>query len=62
VDFRVAKRLQVIGARMLLGVDLYNALNINTIQNYVTTYGSAYLRPTLIMPPRFLKFSAQIDF
>ena len=62
LDFRVAKRLSLHGTRLLVGVDLYNALNINTIQSYDTTYGPTYLNPLRIMPPRFLKFSAQLDF
>ena len=62
LDFRVAKRLRFGATRMLVGVDLYNSLNINTIQRYITTYGPNYLDPSLIMPPRFLKFSAQVDF
>ena len=43
-------------------VDLYNALNVNAILQQNNTFGTAWLRPTQIMPPRFAKVSVQLDF
>ncbi len=32
------------------------------IQTYTTTYGAAWLAPTVILNPRFMDFGVQIDF
>jgi hypothetical protein len=47
-----------------VGLDLYNALNSSVIQTYNQTFvpGSSWLVPTLILPARFAKISAQVDF
>jgi hypothetical protein len=62
LDMRFGKNLTLYGTKLLAAVDLYNLLNTNTIENYNQTYGSAFLNPTRIMPPRFLKFSVQLDW
>ena len=40
----------------------HNALNSSAVQTYNQTLGPAYLTPTLVLPARFAKISAQIDF
>jgi hypothetical protein len=59
------------GGRRLQGmVDLYNALNGNTILVYSNTYGAtagatagaAWQRPQVIMPGRVVKFGLQANF
>jgi len=62
LDLRVAKILKFGRTRTQVGVDLYNALNSSAVQTYNQTFGSAYLTPTLVLPARFAKVSAQIDF
>ena len=62
LDFRVAKILKFGRTRVQVGLDLYNALNSSAVQTYNQTYGPAYLTPTLVLPARFAKVSAQIDF
>jgi hypothetical protein len=62
LDFRVAKILKFGRARTQVGVDLYNTLNSSAIQTYNQTFGTAYLTPTLVLPARFAKISAQVDF
>src|SRR5215470_5409682 len=62
LDFRVAKILRVGRARMQVGLDLYNTLNSSAVQTYNQTFGTAYLTPTLVLPARFAKISAQVDF
>jgi hypothetical protein len=62
LDFRVAKILRLGRTRTQVGLDLYNALNSSAVQTYNQTLGAAYLTPTLVLPARFAKISAQIDF
>ena len=62
LDFRVAKILRFGRARTQVGIDLYNALNSSAVQTYNQTLGPSYLTPTLVLPSRFAKISAQIDF
>jgi hypothetical protein len=41
--------------------DLYNAINLSTIQSQSNTY-SNWLQPTGLLGPRLFKISGQIDF
>jgi hypothetical protein len=66
LDIRVAKLIRWGRMRANLGIDVYNALNSSTGQTYNGTYTlanpSLWGTPTLIMPARFAKLGAQIDF
>ena len=62
VDFRLAKIFKFGRMRTQIGLDLYNALNSSAVQTYNQTFGTAYLTPTLVLPARFAKVSAQVDF
>ena len=62
LDVRIAKVLRFGRTRTNVGVDIFNALNAGTVLNSNNTLGSAWLTPTSIMPARFAKVSAQIDF
>jgi hypothetical protein len=61
VDFRVAKVLEIGRIRTRLNVDLYNALNADTIlgvnQNFAT-----WGLPTSVLAPRVGRISVQMDF
>ena len=50
--------------RTQFSVDLYNALNSSAIQTYNETFivNGAWLTPTLVLPARFAKLTAQVDF
>jgi len=65
-DLRIAKLLRFGRMRANLGIDIFNALNSSTGQTYNGTYSTAnpalWGTPTLIMPARFAKVGAQIDF
>ena len=65
-DLRIAKLLRFGRMRANLGIDIFNALNSSTGQTYNGTYTTAnpslWGTPTLIMPARFAKIGAQIDF
>jgi len=50
------------GARMNIGIDVYNALNANVPFTYVTTYGATWSLPNSALDARFAKISAQFDF
>jgi hypothetical protein len=62
VNLRVAKLLNVAGARALVGVDVFNALNSSAVLSYNNTFGPGWLTPRSIVDARLVKLSAQIDF
>jgi hypothetical protein len=64
LDLRASKALKFRRTRVQVGVDLYNALNSSAIQTYNQTFiaGGNWLTPTLILPARFAKLTAQVDF
>jgi hypothetical protein len=65
VDLRVAKVLRLGGTRSNVGFDLYNLFNANPgtafNQNFSVT-SPTYLRPTVILRPRFVRFNVTVDF
>jgi hypothetical protein len=61
VDLRVSKLLSFAGKRARLNLDLYNALNANTILRYQETFDQ-FFNPAEILTARVFKFSAQFDF
>ena len=64
LDFRVAKVLRLRSLRTLVAVDLYNALNRNSVETYNQAFipNGAWLTPTGILSARFAKITAQVDF
>jgi hypothetical protein len=64
LDLRAGKVLRFGRVRTQLSVDLYNALNSSAIQSYNQTFiaNGRWLTPTLILPARFAKLTAQVDF
>jgi hypothetical protein len=70
VDLRFAKKFNGERARFQATVDLYNALNNNTVLVQSNQYGatlgptagSAWLRPQAILPARIVKFGVQANF
>ena len=65
LDFRVGKLLRFGGARAAINLDLYNALNVDTIRTINNSYASWLAggpRPTANLLARFAKISATIDF
>jgi len=64
IDLRIGKVLKFSHLRTQLSVDLYNAFNSSAIQTYNQTFitNGAWLTPTLVLPARFAKLTAQIDF
>jgi hypothetical protein len=63
VDLRFTKLLQLPRSqRLRIMVDLYNAFNDATITARNTTFGPNWLRPSTVVPGRFVKLGAQLDF
>ena len=63
LDLRVAKNVRL-GQRLRVqgNVDLYNALNSGSVLAVTNAFGSRWLVPTLVLEPRILQFSAQVNF
>jgi hypothetical protein len=63
LDVRVAKSIRV-GQRVRVqgNVDLYNALNSGSILAVTNAFGARWLVPTLVLEPRIVQFSAQVNF
>jgi hypothetical protein len=64
LDLRVGKLFRRGSSRLLLAVDTYNALNSSAVLSYDSTYvpGGPWLQPLSILTPRFVRFSAELEF
>ena len=64
LDMRFAKILRFYGTRSQISLDLFNALNANTVQTYNSNYlpTGAWRTPNGVLAPRVVKVSGQIDF
>jgi hypothetical protein len=61
LDLRFGKLLRFGRTRTTVSLDLYNALNGNTVLAMNNNF-AAWQRPTSILTARFVKLSAQVDF
>jgi hypothetical protein len=64
IDLRVSKVLRLGKTRSLVGLDVFNIMNADTILQYNTSFtpNGPWLTPNAVMLPRFLRISAQVDF
>jgi hypothetical protein len=65
IDMRFAKILRFGRSRTTVGFDVYNLVNSDAVLTYnqaFSTTTTTWLRPNSVLQPRFVKFSAQIDF
>ena len=64
LDLRVAKILRAGRWRALIAGELYNAMNSSAVLAYNTAFvpGGTWLQPLAILTPRFVKFTAEIEF
>ena len=64
VDFRAAKPLRYRRLRMLLAIDLYNALNSSAVLSHNLAFvpGGTWPQPLTIMTPRLIKITSEVDF
>ncbi len=63
-DLRFAKILRFGRTRTNVGFDVYNVTNSAPVLSYNQAFvpNGSWLTPTSVLQPRFVKFSAQIDF
>ena len=61
LDLRFGKTLRFGRTRTLVALDLYNALNVDTILTVNNNFG-AWQRPQTNIQARFAKFTVQFDF
>src|SRR5262249_28021595 len=61
LDLRFTKVLKAGRTQAAVGVDVYNALNVNTVLAQNNNY-AAWQMPTSIVTPRFAKFNVTFDF
>jgi len=62
LDLRFGKILQLAATRRLaLNVDLFNAFNANAVLTENPSF-AVFRQPLLVLNPRLVKFSANIDF
>jgi hypothetical protein len=63
LDLRVEKSFEFPkGQKVAARMNIFNALNTNTVLNVVRQSGDTFLRPTSIMPPRIAEFSLSYTF
>jgi hypothetical protein len=65
LDLAVNKTWHLGWARLRTALDLYNALNSNSIQGVNTAYNltaNTWLKPTQFLDPRLARVTASIDF
>jgi hypothetical protein len=64
LDLRLAKIMRLGRTRTMIGVDIYNLLNADTILNYSSSFtpNGPWLTPTSVMTARFFRISGQFDF
>jgi hypothetical protein len=69
VDVKVAKVVRLMGVRATAGFEVFNVMNWSSILSYNSTWtlttavpGATWGQPTAIQPPRYARFSLQVDF
>jgi hypothetical protein len=66
-DLKFAKNIRFGRKRVNVGLDVYNLFNNDAIRGISETYpgttaGVAWSTPTILLSPRFARFSVQLDF
>ena len=62
IDFRVTKIFNIGQGRLEANFDVYNLGNSDAILTQINTFGATWTRPTAVIQPRFVKFTARYDF
>jgi Carboxypeptidase regulatory-like domain len=62
VDVRLSKIFRISQTRILTSLDVFNVFNSSDTQDWNRRYGSDWLKPTRILPPRVFQLAATLDF
>jgi len=65
LDVALNKTWNLGWSRLRTAIDVYNALNSNSVQNVNTTYNlnaNTWLKPTAFLDPRLARFTFSLDF
>jgi hypothetical protein len=62
VDVRISKILKFGRVRLQGNFDIYNLLNIGSVTALQNAYGPTWLNAASILPGRFFKVGAQLNF
>ena len=64
IDMRIAKIVRFGTTRAQVGVDIFNLMNADTVTNYNFGFvpNGSWLTPTAIIPARYARIAAQVDF
>ncbi len=63
LDLRLEKTLRPArGGRVTVRLNVYNALNVNTVNAWTLQSGASFLKATAYIPPRFFEFGASYNF
>ena len=62
IDFRATKIFNVGKGKLEANFDVYNLGNSDAILTQNNTFGGTWTRPTAVIQPRFVKFTAHYDF
>jgi hypothetical protein len=61
---RMAKTLKTGRSRIMVALDIYNALNSSAVLTYNSTFvpGGTWLQPLTILTPRFIRLTAELEW
>jgi hypothetical protein len=64
LDLRAAKILRHGESRLVVALDVYNALNSSAVLSYNNAFvpGGTWLQPMTLLTPRLIKITAEVDF
>ena len=62
LDIAFARDFHVGALRLRPQIDIFNALNANTVINAISAYGPALLSPREILAARLVRFNLRMDF
>lgn len=62
LDFNVRKGFELDTVRIEVGADLANIFNSQKADALITGFGSRYLQPSRVLPPRTIRFTAKLMF
>lgn len=62
LDLAFSKTVRTNWARVNISLDLYNALNSNSLQGVIAAYGARWQRPSSFLEARLIRLTGKFDF